>query len=170
MSSWSSFTGWLLHSAFGGGLLLLLALPLMRACRQPARRQRLGESALVAALLLCALNLGPSWIPLPVAGFEPSSSSAPYSENSAAARLPAAADGVAMLERAFIESWLLARRSGDDQGVVVFQGINETAGITGRYDNDAVFDAGVVQQLTQARWIELLKLDWPEIEREVMVL
>jgi beta-lactamase regulating signal transducer with metallopeptidase domain len=64
--TWSPFAGWLLHSAVGGGLLLLLAWPLTRLCRQPARRQRLGESALLAALLLCVLNLGPSWITLPL--------------------------------------------------------------------------------------------------------
>jgi beta-lactamase regulating signal transducer with metallopeptidase domain len=69
----SPFAVWLLHSAAGGGLLLLLAWPLTRLCRQPAWRQRLGESALLAALLLCALNLGPSWITLPVLGTESSS-------------------------------------------------------------------------------------------------
>src|SRR5438128_2318770 len=70
--TWPPFAGWLLHSALGGGMLLLLALPLMRACRQPARRQRLGESALLAALVLCILNLGPSWITLPLPTTEPS--------------------------------------------------------------------------------------------------
>src|SRR5262249_47565696 len=33
--------------------------------RQPARRQRLGECGLGAALLLAVLSLGPSWLVLP---------------------------------------------------------------------------------------------------------
>ncbi|HLJ93788.1 MAG TPA: M56 family metallopeptidase, partial [Gemmataceae bacterium] len=65
-STWPPFAGWLLHSALGGGMLLLLALPMMRACRQPAWRQRLGESALLAALALGIFNLGPSWITVPL--------------------------------------------------------------------------------------------------------
>jgi beta-lactamase regulating signal transducer with metallopeptidase domain/membrane-associated protease RseP (regulator of RpoE activity) len=64
--TWPSFAGWLLHSMVGGGLLLLLAVPLLGACRQPARRQRVGELALVAALFVPLLALAPSWITFPL--------------------------------------------------------------------------------------------------------
>src|SRR5204863_89782 len=36
-----------------------------RATRQPAARQRVGEWAVLAALLVAVLRLGPSWLPLP---------------------------------------------------------------------------------------------------------
>jgi hypothetical protein len=69
--TWPSFAGWLLHSMVGGGLLLLLAVPLLGACRQPARRQRVGELALVAALFVPLLALAPSWITFPLPRTEP---------------------------------------------------------------------------------------------------
>jgi beta-lactamase regulating signal transducer with metallopeptidase domain len=62
---WTAAGGWLLHSAVGGGLLLLLACGLMKGTRQPARRQRLGECGLAAALLLAVLGLGPTWLEVP---------------------------------------------------------------------------------------------------------
>jgi beta-lactamase regulating signal transducer with metallopeptidase domain len=46
-------------------MLLLLAWVLMRRAKQPARRQRLGEWGILAALLLIALNLGPTWLAVP---------------------------------------------------------------------------------------------------------
>ena len=58
--------GWLLHSAVGGGFLLLLVWLAMRLLRQPARQQRLGEAGLVAALLLAGLVLAPSWLYVPL--------------------------------------------------------------------------------------------------------
>src|SRR5260370_27483386 len=63
--SWSPAAGWLLHSAVGGGLLLLLTCLLIRHTRQPARRQRLGELGLAAALVLALLSLRPPWLLLP---------------------------------------------------------------------------------------------------------
>jgi beta-lactamase regulating signal transducer with metallopeptidase domain len=63
---WAFFEEWLLHSTLGGGLLLLLTWGLMRRCRQPARRQRLGEWGITAALLLAVLSLGPHWLLLPL--------------------------------------------------------------------------------------------------------
>jgi beta-lactamase regulating signal transducer with metallopeptidase domain len=55
-------SGWLLHTAVGGSVLLLLAWLLTKAVRQPARRQRVGEWGVVAALALAALSLAPSWL------------------------------------------------------------------------------------------------------------
>ena len=55
---------WLIHSALGGGLILLLGWLWTRRLRQPARQQRLGEYTLLAALLLAVLALGPAWLEL----------------------------------------------------------------------------------------------------------
>ena len=61
---WTTPGGWLIRSVAGGGLLLLLTWVLIKRTRQPARRQRLGEWGVVAALLLAVLNLGPAWLPV----------------------------------------------------------------------------------------------------------
>jgi beta-lactamase regulating signal transducer with metallopeptidase domain len=53
---------WLLRSALGGGLVLLLARAALRFIRQPARRQRLGEMGMAAALLVAILSLAPAWL------------------------------------------------------------------------------------------------------------
>jgi beta-lactamase regulating signal transducer with metallopeptidase domain len=58
--------GWLAHVAVGGGLLLLAARVAVALTRQPARRQRLGEWGILAALVLAALSLAPAWLPLPL--------------------------------------------------------------------------------------------------------
>src|SRR5579872_6868906 len=57
---------WWLHSAIGGGLLLLLTAVLMAVTRQPARRQRLGEWGVTAALVVAVLCLAPAWLLVPV--------------------------------------------------------------------------------------------------------
>jgi beta-lactamase regulating signal transducer with metallopeptidase domain len=59
---WTTPASWLLHTAVGGGLLLLLTGFVIRWTRQPARRQRLAELGLAAALLLAVLSLGPPWL------------------------------------------------------------------------------------------------------------
>src|ERR1051326_2836880 len=64
-------TGWLWHSAVGGGSLLLLAWLLLRRCRQPAHKQRLGEAGLLAALAVGVLSLAPGWLMVPVLEPEP---------------------------------------------------------------------------------------------------
>ena len=51
---------WWLGTAIGGGLVLLVGCLLMRLARQPAARQRLGEYAVLAALLVAGLRLLPS--------------------------------------------------------------------------------------------------------------
>ena len=48
---------WLLHGTLGGGLLLLLVWGLASRCRQPARKQRLGEWGMAAALVFALLSL-----------------------------------------------------------------------------------------------------------------
>ena len=62
---------WVLHTLAGGGALLLVAWA--AACRtaQPARRQRLGEWGLLAALLVGVLTLAPAWLPLPLLATAP---------------------------------------------------------------------------------------------------
>src|SRR5215207_2585541 len=65
---WLAAARWLLHVAVGGGLLLLLTWLVSIRVRQPARRQRLAECGVAAALVLAGLCLAPAWlvIPLPV--------------------------------------------------------------------------------------------------------
>src|SRR4051812_25630020 len=69
--SWTDAAGWLLHCAAGGGLLLLLTCLLIRRTRQPARRQRLGELGLAAALALALLSARPPWLLVSCPGSEP---------------------------------------------------------------------------------------------------
>ncbi|HMF15546.1 MAG TPA: M56 family metallopeptidase [Gemmataceae bacterium] len=66
--SWTgpSIGQWLVHSALGGGLLLVLAAAAMRLTRQPARRQRIGELGVMAALVVAILSLAPAWFVVPV--------------------------------------------------------------------------------------------------------
>jgi beta-lactamase regulating signal transducer with metallopeptidase domain len=64
-SFWTTPTRWLLHTAVGGGLLMLAAGALSRRTRQPAQRQRLGEMGLAAALMVAVLCLRPAWLLLP---------------------------------------------------------------------------------------------------------
>src|SRR5205807_2048441 len=78
---------WLLHTALGGGLLLLIAWLAMRLTRQPARRQRLGEMGLAGALLIGVLSLAPAWLILRV----PAASTAFAPGEAHASLLPAAA-------------------------------------------------------------------------------
>ncbi|MFO0808094.1 MAG: M56 family metallopeptidase [Gemmataceae bacterium] len=56
---------WCLGTALGGSAILLAGCALMRVARQPAVRQRVGEWAVLAALAVAALRLGPSWLTLP---------------------------------------------------------------------------------------------------------
>jgi hypothetical protein len=63
--------GWLPRVLVGGGLLLLLTRLLLGLSAQPARRQRLGEWGMAAALLLLLLSLVPAWILVPIPGPEP---------------------------------------------------------------------------------------------------
>ena len=58
----ASFAPWFIHSAVGGGLLLLLTSIAMRWTTQPARRQRIGELGVAAALIVALLSLAPAWL------------------------------------------------------------------------------------------------------------
>jgi beta-lactamase regulating signal transducer with metallopeptidase domain len=67
--SWATCGSWLLHSAAAGGVLLLLTHLLARCVRQPARKQRLCEYGVLAALIAAVLNLlVPGWLLVPHAG------------------------------------------------------------------------------------------------------
>jgi beta-lactamase regulating signal transducer with metallopeptidase domain len=64
--AWTTSASWFLRTAMGGGLLLLLVWVLMRWTRQPARRQRLGECGVVAALAVAVLSVASfQWLSLP---------------------------------------------------------------------------------------------------------
>jgi len=80
MLSWHDLAEWLLRMALGGGLVLLLAWFVLRWISEPARRQRLGEWSVAAALLLAVLCLTPGWLALPILPHEspvPDASSTP---------------------------------------------------------------------------------------------
>src|SRR5262245_13829076 len=62
--TWTSIASWLLRAGGGGSLLIIATLFAMRWVRQPARRQRLGELGMAAALILAALCWAPAWLPL----------------------------------------------------------------------------------------------------------
>jgi beta-lactamase regulating signal transducer with metallopeptidase domain/membrane-associated protease RseP (regulator of RpoE activity) len=57
---------WLLRTAVGGGLLLLLAWGAMRWASGPARCQRLAVWAVLAGLLTSGLSLAPAWLVVPL--------------------------------------------------------------------------------------------------------
>jgi beta-lactamase regulating signal transducer with metallopeptidase domain len=69
--AWTTAAGWLLPGVLAGGLLLLVARVLSRYAAGPARRQRLGEWAVAAALLAVGLSFGPRWLRIPVAPAQP---------------------------------------------------------------------------------------------------
>jgi beta-lactamase regulating signal transducer with metallopeptidase domain len=59
---WTTAALWLVRTTTVASLLILLALLLARFARQPARRQRLCELGLAAALLATLLSLAPAWM------------------------------------------------------------------------------------------------------------
>jgi hypothetical protein len=63
-TTWLTIAQWMLRAGVGGGAILALTLLAMRRVKQPARRQRLGEAGLLAALALAVLALWPAWIPI----------------------------------------------------------------------------------------------------------
>jgi beta-lactamase regulating signal transducer with metallopeptidase domain len=94
-----SFAEWLLRSTVGGGLVLLAGWLLLRVVRQPARRQRIGEASVVAALLVTALCALPAriflTIPWSIAPAAPASTESPIAETPAVPEhVPAAGQGV----------------------------------------------------------------------------
>ncbi len=64
--AWMMAGGWLLPGVLGGGLTLLVARLLLRAGRDPVRRQRLGEWGVAAALVALGLSFGPRWLNVPL--------------------------------------------------------------------------------------------------------
>src|SRR5262245_51505244 len=77
--------GWLVRVALGASLLLLLTCLLVALVRQPARRQRLAECGVLAALWLAGLCLAPTWLPVQV----PEPLRPAICQPSVAARVPA---------------------------------------------------------------------------------
>lgn len=63
--AFSSFDEWLLRTTVGGGVVLLIGTLWMILSRQPAQRQRIGELALLAALLVAVPAAFPSWWSIP---------------------------------------------------------------------------------------------------------
>jgi beta-lactamase regulating signal transducer with metallopeptidase domain len=65
--SWAGIVpgDWFARTALSGCLLLLVVWGFSLFARQPARRQRLAEGGVLAALLLPCLTLAPSWLWLP---------------------------------------------------------------------------------------------------------
>lgn len=63
---WFAPGDWLLHSAIGGGLLLLVVWLLLRFCGQPARRQVIAQWGVLAALVLAVLSVRQPWLHLPL--------------------------------------------------------------------------------------------------------
>jgi beta-lactamase regulating signal transducer with metallopeptidase domain len=72
----TTLLNWWLHTVIGGGLVLLVAGAVMLRTRQPARQLRIAEWAVLAALLVTLLSLGPAWLPLPIAAPAPAAAEA----------------------------------------------------------------------------------------------
>src|SRR6516162_4083385 len=64
-TSWFEPEIWLLRTSIGTTGVWLCAIMMMTIFRQPARRQRVAEIAIVAGLLMAGLSLMPVWICLP---------------------------------------------------------------------------------------------------------
>lgn len=62
----SVLVSWLVRTAIGGGLLLLACWLWQRRLEEPARRQRLGEWAVAAALVVAVTAALPAWLSIPV--------------------------------------------------------------------------------------------------------
>ncbi|MBL8825050.1 MAG: hypothetical protein JNJ77_20850 [Planctomycetia bacterium] len=60
-----SLDGWLLRTTLAGGIVLFIGSVWMLLTRQPVQRQRIGESALLAALLVALPAALPAWWSLP---------------------------------------------------------------------------------------------------------
>ncbi|MFO0840849.1 MAG: M56 family metallopeptidase [Gemmataceae bacterium] len=62
----AGLVGWLARTAVGGGLLLMACWLWQRRLKEPARRQRLGEWAVAAALVVAGTAALPAWLSIPV--------------------------------------------------------------------------------------------------------
>lgn len=68
---WTNLSWWLARSTLGASILLVIGLLLMRRAGQPARRQRIGEISLLAAIAVALAALAPAWLNLPLLTSEP---------------------------------------------------------------------------------------------------
>ena len=79
------FDQWLLKSTLAGGVVLLIGTLWMAFTRQPVQRQRIGELALLAAILVAIPAALPSWWALPGASANSATNKAifgqPFSSN-----------------------------------------------------------------------------------------
>src|SRR5436853_2973040 len=64
-AAFTALDGWLLRTTLGGGIVLLVGALWMLISRQPVKRQRIGELALLCALLVALPAALPAWWSLP---------------------------------------------------------------------------------------------------------
>src|SRR5271165_1698479 len=60
-------------------------------------------------------------------------------------------------------------RGGHDQGVVVLERIDESAGVAGRHDDDAPLDAGAVEHVLEVIGRQLVELQRRKLDTELVV-
>src|SRR5882672_1324280 len=82
-----AFDGWLLRTTLAGGVVLLIGTLWMAFTRQPVQRQRIGELALLAALLVALPAALPTWWSLPGGG-QSTTNKVLFGQSSSSHRLP----------------------------------------------------------------------------------
>lgn len=87
------FDEWLLKTTLAGGVVLLIGTLWMAFTRQPVQRQRIGEFALLAALLVAIPAALPSWWSLPGASTSSTTNKALFGHSLSSSRVPASTDG-----------------------------------------------------------------------------
>ncbi|MFT3880462.1 MAG: hypothetical protein QM703_12470 [Gemmatales bacterium] len=83
---------WLLKTTFAGGVVLLMGALWMAFTRQPVQRQRIGEFALLAALLVALPAALPTWWSMPGASSNSATNKALFGQPLSSARTPPATD------------------------------------------------------------------------------
>ena len=82
-----AFDGWLLRTTLAGGVVLLIGTLWMAFTRQPVQRQRIGELALLAALLVALPAALPTWWSIPGARQSSTTSKALFGQPISSTRL-----------------------------------------------------------------------------------
>lgn len=91
------FDGWLLKTTLAGGVVLLIGTLWMAFTRQPVQRQRIGEFALLAALLVAIPAALPSWWSLPGASTHSATNKALFGQPFSPNRVPPVTDNQAQV-------------------------------------------------------------------------